>query len=221
MGIGDRADPAEKPKRGCLQRTAIAIIGLVLLGAVAQLIHPTPPSGSTGHSSTNPIPSFTFDPVTSAQTTAALQRMRKDEDKVEALTFYYHRSSPQSLSSTAFYPYIGKQGDNVWLRLAVRYSASDWLFFNKLIINADGVVFYLTPYKTDRHVGYGYVSEWIDVPVHVKEISILDFVQHAKTVTLRFDGPQFHYDKKITAREKEVIADVFAAYQALGGKAPQ
>lgn len=219
MAIGDKPQAREiiPQKRGCLFKCVVVSIGLVLAGLVSQEINRETPK----QSALAPIPPFAFDPLTAQQKSVALQRMRKEVDKVEGDTFYYDRSSPQALSSTAFFPYIGQNSHGAWLRMVVRYSASDWLFFDKIIINADGIKLDLTPSKTDRHVGDGYVSEWIDVPVGSREISILDIVKDSKDVTLRFDGPQFRFDKKITAKEKQVIADVFAAYQALGGKAPQ
>lgn len=139
-------------------------------------------------------------------------------DKVEGDKWYRDRSTSESIDRNAFYIYAGEKESQVWLRFVVRYSSSDWIFFDRIIVNADGDTFEFSAPSTQQHVGDGYVSEWLDVSVDDASYRLINAVAHSKKATIRLKGRQFDKDREITASEKKAILNVLEAYRVLGGK---
>lgn len=209
---------AKVPKgMGLLSKIFLGLFGFVVLSAVLSAVlntHPTSPSAPSP-SAPPPAPVKTYTPQEKA---AALAKMAVEKDKVENETWYRDKSTPNTLGHNTFHLYIGQKPDHVWLRFRVEYSDSDWLFFHKIIVKADGLTFELSLFAPETYVGRGYVSEWIDVNMTKEQYALALAVAASKEATIRLVGRQFHKDRKITESEKKAILNVLQAYKVLGGK---
>lgn len=223
MAIGDGLARSEEPKRrGCLFWIGMALLASFCLAMIGVALRPQAGSGTGGPSDT-PGTSATasaYQPLTDAQKAAALRHMTKEVDGVEDITFYYDRTTNRDLGSSGFYAYAAQKDGAPWLRLIIRYAGPDWLFFNRVTIKTEAFKLDLAGLHPERHVGEGYVAEWIDAPVTRREYALLAAVAMAKHAVIRLEGPQFQHDRTITQREKTAIANVVMAYRALGAGSP-
>jgi len=148
----------------------------------------------------------------------ATSKMYSKYDKIEGITWYHDKSSPQYVNYNAFYLYIGIQKKNSpWLRWRVSYAADDWFFIKSFFIKYDGKRFNKDEpvFKTDN--GSGEIWEWYDDTPTNEEIKMLLDVAHSQTATIRFNGNQYQRDKDITKAQKQAILNVIDVYKALGG----
>lgn len=220
MAIGVSNMEGDHPRRGCLFKLGLGLGLLFLVSICGQVIRPYLPTASRSAVADNGADVAPYKALTDAQKTRALHHMIRSVDKIEGRTYYFDISTNQSIASNGFYPYIGKDADSLWMRLVVRFSDSDWLFFDRMVIVADGIRVGFSGLKPQRDVGDGYVSEWLDGPVSKREYALLEAVAVAKNASLRLEGPNFQKDREISPREKAAIINVVMAYRALGAKAP-
>jgi hypothetical protein len=82
-----------------------------------------------------------------AKAQKALATMRKVEDKVQGVTFYYDKGSPQYINSKSeIWLYIAKApGSQPELRLIITYVADDWLFIDRFYFKTDKGTIELNP----------------------------------------------------------------------------
>ena len=153
-----------------------------------------------------------------------LKKMRKKVDDMQGLTWYYDKSSPKYVNSrTSLYAYIGKKENKLpSLRLNIQYTADDWLFVDKYIINVDGVIYEINEesygeIKTDSGNG-GKIWEWLDRSVKEKELSLIKAISSGKVVKIRFSGSKYYKDVTLSSRDKSALVNVINAFEALGGK---
>jgi len=177
---------------------------------------------------------------------AALAKMRVEEDKVTGVTRYAAKAAPEDpRRKTGIYLSfaVTADKDTTGARMLVAYSGNDWIFFNSLVSNCDGVKhkfnFAPDPSATDlanptiadldhlndlisitrdTHVGgNGKVYEWASVLIlKRKYFEFLHTCAKAKEATIRLNG-KFTHDHKMSPKEKQAILDTFAAFQAKGG----
>lgn len=149
----------------------------------------------------------------------ATSKMRSDTDEVRDVTFYKDKSTPQYYDVNSFHLYIGKKGNNVWLRLRIQYTGDDWLFIEKYTIRADDQRFDIDAdyFDIERDNGFGAVWEWYDGLVDKRMISIIQAIIDSEKTVLRYEGKQYYSDRTITATEKQALQNVLDAFVALGG----
>lgn len=153
-----------------------------------------------------------------AERAAALGKMRVEKDKVEGTTWYYDKTTSKYLDANSFYIYLSQATTPPpGVRLHIQYSASDWIFFQTILVKADDQTFKFLAPDPQRHVNEGSVSEWVDVPVDTGHVPMLLAVADAKNVTVRLTGPQFQKDRQLSPNEKRAFRNVLNAYHALGG----
>lgn len=151
----------------------------------------------------------------------ATKKMRVKVDDMNAITWYYDKSSPQYTNYNGFYAYIGThEGSEPWLRLVIQYLADDWLFIEKYILKADGQTYTITEnsygeIRTD-HDG-GEIWEWLDRKVGNSEYQVVEAVANGNDVKIRFNGRDYYKDRSITQQQKAALRNVLDAYEALGG----
>lgn len=143
----------------------------------------------------------------------ALQLMLPTYDKIDKITWYHHRDTPDRTTSITLY--IGTSENNVWLRKKVIYFADDWLFANSFTIYADGETANYPNAEFERDHSSGRIWEWSDSPVSDSDIGTLKKTANAKDAVLRFIGQNYHRDHKITKFEQAVIRDTIQAYEAI------
>lgn len=116
-----------------------------------------------------------------------------------------------------FYPYIGLSDDgNVFLRMVIRYTGSDWTFFDKihLIIDGEDYIYYV-PETKRRVLSNASVVESADFPVDPEFMKILKAVSAAEDeILIRFSGER-NRDSKIYLKEAEITTRILNLFEKL------
>jgi hypothetical protein len=159
------------------------------------------------------------------QAQALLAGMRVEEDYVRGIKFYYPMAFPYytdywGADVRCFaLPYLGVQGNNVWLRLVCDYTSGDWIFFEKIIFAVDDARYYkyFNYYDVVRDNAYGDIWEYVDIDVGAEEIEILRAIAESDTTIIRFEGDNYYDDFTVTQADKNAIRDILKVYDALKG----
>lgn len=157
---------------------------------------------------------------------AMMDKMYEEEDFVRNLSFYYHSQWPRGkeywyADQRCFaLPYLGKQGNDVWLRFVCNYTDDDWVFFKKITFACDDQRFYksFSAFETVRDNGGGDVWEYIDMDVNATEIKIMEAIASSEKTIIRFEGDDYYSDFTVKAKDKEAIRFTLDLYYLLGGK---
>lgn len=146
---------------------------------------------------------------------AAVNVMNTSEDRIEGITWYKHPNQPRYLNSrsTAYF-YIGKRSGQSWLRMKVQYTASDWLFVNKVTAWHDGIKEPLISGRFDRDSNSS-IWEWVDTTPDGYQIEVMRSLSEATEAILRFEGDQYHKDVTLSSGDKRAIRETLAAYEAI------
>lgn len=140
----------------------------------------------------------------------ALKNFKKKVDEFEGVTFYKAPQAPTYSDVNFVYPYIGNKEGQYWLRLRFQYASDSWLFINSAILMIDGEKFDIDGNWERDHDSD--IWEWLDIPVEDKEYQILKKIADSKTTKIRYIGNQYHDDRTITAKEKEIIKKTLEIY---------
>jgi hypothetical protein len=146
---------------------------------------------------------------------AAVAALVKEADKVEGITWYRDRNSPQHANVNGVFAYIGDKNNRAWLRFRIQYAGDDWLFVKKAIFIADGTRLEATGnWERDNK---STVWEWFDVSADADTAQLIRSIAQAKDVTMRLEGQQYHRDRKLSGSEQKALRNVLSAYAELGG----
>ncbi len=158
----------------------------------------------------------------------ATKKMRKKVDKLENITWYRDRTSPQYTNYNGFFLYVGDGGFNFpTLRLRIQYKDSDWLFIEQYVIYVDGLKYKTIETKygdVERDNGSGGVWEWLDIPVYkntediISDFDVIRAVINGEDVKLKLIGKQYSKVKSITKTQKNALKNVLEVYEVLGGE---
>lgn len=150
---------------------------------------------------------------------SAMEKMKKDTDEVQNITWYYDQSTSTNITDEGFYLYIGKQtSGNQQLRFRIQYTSDNWLFIKRFVVKADDKT-YAIPLNYDdvkRDAHYGGISEWYDTSFAQHSQIIKAIIASEKTI-LRCEGEKFYNDRILTTQEKKAMQNVMDAYEAMGG----
>lgn len=161
----------------------------------------------------------------SAEAQKLLANMRKVDDPVRNLAFYYPNVFPYYAAYGYWgadvrcfaLPYLGIQGDSVWMRLVCDYTSGDWVFFEKITFAVDDQRYYkyFNYYDVVRDNGYGKIWEYVDIVVEAEEIEMLRAIADSTTTIIRFEGDNYYDDFTVTQADKNAIRDMLKIYDAL------
>ena len=152
-----------------------------------------------------------------------LKSMWSTHDEVRGLSFYHpsvipHGNGMWYTDERSFVlPYIGRSGNNYYMRLLCNYTGDDWIFFEKITFAVDDERYheYFSYYDIVRDNDYGDVWEYADYEVSGTDIDMLwEIVNSTKTI-VRFEGDEYHYDHVISASDKQAIKNILLAYEAI------
>ena len=158
-----------------------------------------------------------------AQAEALLKGMNKSEDKIRGMRFYYPSIWKVESDGTWYWgrswmlPYIGQDDSSTWMQLCFLYDGDDWVFFKNVTIAADDQRFYknFNYFDVTRDNAGGEVWETMDITASESDIEMLKAVANSKETTVRFEGDDYYYDLTVSATDKQAIAQVLEAYEAL------
>lgn len=143
----------------------------------------------------------------------ALESFKKNEDEFKGTAFYRDPRTPNYTNRNFIYPYIGQKGDNYWLRLKFQYASDDWLFINNGILLIDGEQYTISGnWERDNNSG---IWEWLDLQVGTNERIILDKLANSESAKVRYEGRQYHDDRTITSKEKDIIKKTLEIFDDL------
>lgn len=138
---------------------------------------------------------------------------RANVDEFQKTAFYFHPLAPRYTNVNWIYPYIGKAGDRVYLRIKFQYKADDWLFINKVQFLIDGEVVDFSHGAFKRDHSGGEIWEWADLEVNPAVISVMKAIVASKSTKVRYTGNTYHKDREITAREKKAMKETLEVYE--------
>lgn len=155
-----------------------------------------------------------------------LKTMAVEEDVVRGMSFYYPSAFPRGPEywyadvRSFVLPYMGKQGNDVWLRLVCNYTDDDWVFFEKITFAVDEERYYdsFKYYDVTRDNDSGDVWEYVDIEVGASELEMLNAIANSTRTIVRFEGDDYYRDVTISQADKDAIRQVLTVYEALGGK---
>jgi hypothetical protein len=221
------ASPENKPKNSSHKRKLILVlVGLVV---IAYFLRDSQETESDSSKEATPSTSIPYKPTTTISTTTtttlppytdeeyvlAAERMMVKNDAVVGTRWILSKSTPKYSNEDFFHIYVvGSQTAFRGLRFQARYSGSDWVFFEKIIINVDGKMFYLdfSYDEVDRDNGSGDVWETILIEPSAEDILMLKLIADSKSTIVRFQGEDDKDDRELTAKEKKAISDVFVVW---------
>lgn len=159
-----------------------------------------------------------------AETEALLSTMHVEVDKVRGLSFYYPNAFPYYTNYWGTdircfaLPYLGKEGDRVWVRLVCDYTGDDWIFFKKITFAIDDQRYTkaFNYFDIVRDNAYGDVWEYIDIDASTSNyMDILQEIADSTETIIRFEGDNYHYDLTVKDSDKQAIREVLTVYEAL------
>ncbi len=147
-----------------------------------------------------------------------------EEDRIQNINFYspkalkYYSNGSWAADVRCFIlPYLGRNDSSVWLRLIYNYTGSDWVFFEKVIVVADGQKFEKSFDYSDivrDNEAYS-VWEYVDDTVSASDEKMLWAIANSKETLVRFQGDDYMHDFTVNATDKQAIREVMTAYDAL------
>lgn len=154
-----------------------------------------------------------------AEAQKLLSNMRVESDEVRGMNFYYSKTQPYYADTRCFVmPYIGQQGDNVWLCAQYHYTEENWIFFEKITFAVDNERYYKYASRSDliRDNDNGLVWEYINTgDVSESDIEVFWAIANSEKTIVRFEGDEYYYDFTVSAEDKTAIQEVLTAYEAL------
>mgnify|MGYP004440132351 FL=1 len=153
-----------------------------------------------------------------------LPKFNVSEDKVEGITWYMPKNTPQYINERCYVTaMVGVEGDKVWMCNRFNYTGDNWVFYNKIILSADGEKYEkdIGSFATTRDNSYGDVWEYYDEPLRINadmdldEIQFMAKIAYAEEAIIRFKGDDYSYDYTVTSADKQAIRDAIELYRAL------
>ena len=148
----------------------------------------------------------------------ALASLRKEEDKVQKITWYYPSAFPRYTDIRCYVlPYIGKNSSSAWLRLRMNYTSRDnWVFWEQITFSIDGSnTTYYYKYSDITRDNDTEVWEYNDIPVNDKELKLLNEIAESEETIVRFQGDDHYKDFTVSASDKAAIKQLLLAYEYL------
>ena len=150
---------------------------------------------------------------------ASVNKLKKKQDDVSGITWYYQPYFTHYTNTNLTSLYIGKKGNNVWLRLQMSFKGDNWIFFDTAYLSYDGNTIEIPFDKYDEYKSEndgGYVWEWIDVSPSSTTISFLREFAKSKNAKMRLTG-KYEETRALSVNEKKGILDILNAYDTLLG----
>lgn len=147
------------------------------------------------------------------------KHMRSDVDEVEKVKWIHDKTTPRRVPNKMFYVYLGQSQTTkaMWPRLRMGFIKDNWIFFDKIILNIDGVVRRLSFEYSDvsRDYSAGTVLEFVDIDAE-EHIPMIKSIGNSKKTTIRFSGKDKIFDFVVSKEEqKEALKRVLRLYELM------
>lgn len=147
----------------------------------------------------------------------ALAKLDKHFDDVTGLTYYMPSVTPEYVNDRSYVlAYLGGKDDDMSLFIRTDYVGDDWIFYDTLIINADGKTYTKKLNYSDitHDNGGGQVWEFYNQQANTSDIDWLKAIANADKAVVRFTG-KYQYDLTISESDKKAIGNAVEAYEAV------
>lgn len=143
----------------------------------------------------------------------AFEMLSARYDKQDKILWYRDASSPEYESAPAFYLYLGKREEDVWMRFRAQYSGDEYIFLNQILIETEESGYAFVPKEqVHRNHGNKLVWEWMDESFTPDLYDMFYDIAHSKRASIRFLGTNSFEEREITEEEKEALQKVLKAY---------
>lgn len=148
---------------------------------------------------------------------AILGSYRKVADDFTGEDKYYRPISPRFVNSrSAIFAYIVKSKyDNYSLRYQIQYTASDWLFIDRVEYKADNQSGSFAVSRFPRDHARGEIWEWTNARVDERAERNLRQIGSAKSATLRLTGSTYYKDVPVGPKDRAALLRVLDDYDRL------
>lgn len=154
----------------------------------------------------------------------AESKFDKHVDKVEGITWYFHKNMPQYINQRCFIStMIAVRDDDVWMCHRYNYAGNSWVFWESVIFSIDGSRKDKSFSYNDviRQAGGGTVGEYHDEPLDINlsleasDIKLIEDIANSTETIMRFKGDDYTHDYIVNDTDKQVLRDGLALYKAL------
>lgn len=144
--------------------------------------------------------------------------LRIVNDDIENLAFYYDKTTPEKYA-TGIHIYFGSANGELCrgFRICYIYKGKRELYFNRIVINADGEVseiIVLDDGKDTERIKGGVIEKYDNSLDENFLKKVAKFVS-AESVKVRFKGDGGRFDYEMSDDEKQAFRNVMEAYQML------
>lgn len=144
---------------------------------------------------------------------AAFHRLKESKDEFDKITWYKNPYFTHNAYSNHISAYIGKKGENIWMRIYVTYTGGDWIFFDdiQLKVGNGTISIPFNKYEKKTGVSGGTVFESIDVEGTSYLMTSLHEIGKNGAVSIRLKGDR---QKTWTLSSSEIkgLNDITSAY---------
>lgn len=141
-----------------------------------------------------------------------------DEFDINNTKFWMPKGRPKYIDRNWIYIYFSEVGERVGnLTIKIQYTADNWLFIRKYIFNIDGYPIEMLPNEVKRDNGNGKIWEWCDQRITASEAILIENLETAKVVKIKFEGDKYSDVRTLSNKEVEDMKRTISLYKAKGG----
>lgn len=142
-----------------------------------------------------------------------LATFNKKTDDFTGTTFYRDKRAPNSNKNNFIFPYLVYEQETYFLRMRFQYTANNWLFIQKVLIKTDDNDYTISGnFERDNH---SEIWEWYDISPNIHQINMLRDIALSDVAKVRYEGRQYHKDRTITDKEKDIIKKTLEIFDNL------
>jgi hypothetical protein len=147
---------------------------------------------------------------------ARLDLLYDARDEIEGTSSY--RSSSKKYAQpgvTAFATIFQRDGSRPTVSLRFSYFASDWIFFEEVVVNVDGENTRFSPgySAVSRSSSSGNVYEWWSA--RQNDTELLTSIGNSETTIVRLAGDTYKKDYELSSEDRREMLEVVMAYEWL------
>lgn len=146
-----------------------------------------------------------------------MPKFNKRKDEFSGYFIYVSKNAPTTYYKSYVYLSFEVISEKAWnLKMQIQYCGADWIFYQRIAINADDNIYSIECTDPTRENTADYVTEyWCDPnPPN----SLLKDLRHAKTAKIKHFGEIKDYSRELSKKELQAIQETIELYIAMGGR---
>jgi hypothetical protein len=204
-----------------MRKSMLSGLAIMLILALTSCLSP-----SESNSQVEPSTTRTPEVVEKIYSDTLLRKMKahfeslvETRDDVEGTSSYRSSSSPRDgiaeRGVDVFATIYQQDGSGPRLRLRVQYMASDWIFFEEVVVNVDGENTRFSPgySAVSRRSSSGVVYEWWSA--QLDDTELLNSIGYSEKTIVRLAGDTSKTDTELSVADQLDMVRVASAYEWL------